>query len=313
MSKPRYRIQTLGAAGSSTVALLQAAQACRDATADGDTAGVRRWCAERDRLRVLADAERVAKETRRDTAAKAARVVAALEIAPGDRLIRNVKNWPDFQFTETEAGAFERRDHRAIVAAAQKRAEKTPPVCPVPFYKVEENDPDPDTGAARWSVIVQLRRPNGKLGEEVGHLSVTDKGKTFQVDGAFIDDPDLLASCRGIGTRMYERAAREACTRGGKVLSSSNLRSAFSERFWTKQLRKERAVCSANRAVVYDRPHKDLVADLRSGHVTVPQFNQLVANLPAYPGISWPCETIALKPCPAPASLEGLKRRRRSR
>jgi GNAT superfamily N-acetyltransferase len=46
----------------------------------------------------------------------------------------------------------------------------------------------------------------------------------------------------GVGTKLYERAARLACADGLK-LQSDTVRSSNAEAFWEKQVRKKRAVC----------------------------------------------------------------------
>jgi hypothetical protein len=47
---------------------------------------------------------------------------------------------------------------------------------------------------------------------------------------------------KGYGTRLYEKAANDACDQGLRLMSSTE-RSVFSEAFWRKQRRKGRAVC----------------------------------------------------------------------
>ena len=49
----------------------------------------------------------------------------------------------------------------------------------------------------------------------------------------------------GIGTKLYEAAARVACRRFRLPLASDTARSSFSEGFWQKQVRKGRASCLA--------------------------------------------------------------------
>ena len=46
-----------------------------------------------------------------------------------------------------------------------------------------------------------------------------------------------------IGTKLYEAAAKHACTRLKVPLRSDDLRSAYSQGFWDKQMRKGRADC----------------------------------------------------------------------
>ena len=47
----------------------------------------------------------------------------------------------------------------------------------------------------------------------------------------------------GIGTRLYERAAKIACKEFGQPLHSDVLRSDEAQGFWAKQVRKGRATC----------------------------------------------------------------------
>jgi hypothetical protein len=50
-------------------------------------------------------------------------------------------------------------------------------------------------------------------------------------------------SAKGLGTRMYELAAKLSCSHFGKPLASDEMRSGSSEGFWVKQVREGRAVC----------------------------------------------------------------------
>jgi hypothetical protein len=161
-------------------------------------------------------------------------------------------------------------------------------------------------------------------GDDIGHLSAykTTLGnrEVYTVSGAAINSYKDLASCPGLGTKMYEAAAREACKKGF-VLAGSSLRSAFSQGFWGRQIDKGRATCYGARAGVYNPPMDSLRNRLTSGQVTVPQYNQLVANLPDDPGTGdWPCTYIPLDNCkgdkekptlPVDNTLRGLRKRLR--
>lgn len=84
----------------------------------------------------------------------------------------------------------------------------------------------------------------------------------------------------GVGTKLYERAARVACSNRAP-LASDTRRTRYSEGFWAKQARKGRAMC------VTKSGGKRLNDDF------------------AYTG-TWDCGQYALS-CPAPRSLKGVK------
>jgi hypothetical protein len=106
---------------------------------------------------------------------------------------------------------------------------------------------------------------------------------------------------RGIGTKLYELAAAEAC-RQGRVLASDTARTPYSEAFWRKQSGKRRAIC-ANQGM--GGSYLEFYGSkLKSG---LPQ-----PELTPYRGMRWPCERWSLRPklCRAEVSLAGLKRRK---
>lgn len=47
----------------------------------------------------------------------------------------------------------------------------------------------------------------------------------------------------GIGTQLYERAARISCSLLHKPLQSDTTRTAYAQAFWEKQVKKQRAAC----------------------------------------------------------------------
>lgn len=51
----------------------------------------------------------------------------------------------------------------------------------------------------------------------------------------------------GIGTKLYEAAAKEACRKFKRPLASDRSRSSMADGFWEKQVRKGRAVCAQSR------------------------------------------------------------------
>lgn len=77
-------------------------------------------------------------------------------------------------------------------------------------------------------------------GETVGELeawTIRD-GKSVNVSSIAVGPRG-----RGVGTKLYESAAAWAC-RVGRPLASDEKRSAFSDAFWKKQVRKKRARCA---------------------------------------------------------------------
>jgi hypothetical protein len=72
----------------------------------------------------------------------------------------------------------------------------------------------------------------------IGKVSAVTSGSRDQyldVYSARVPDPGC-----GVGTRLYEALAREACDRGVRLRSDSS-RSTYSEGFWKKQEGKGRA------------------------------------------------------------------------
>lgn len=203
------------------------------------------------------------------------------------KLIRAVGGWQAFTWSEREAQHLEQRD-----AAEIKAAIAAPPPEPCEPNFVEE---------FRSGLLTVRAYLPGRPHDAAGSLTAerdNSSGQTiFKVGGAFIRDYRVLASCVGIGTKMYEAAARAACKHGG-VLAGSAMRSAFSQGFWVRQLEKKRATCKGDGAGVYPYPQSELREALKDGRVTVPQYNQLVANLPATPDTHrWPCMYVPLKAC----------------
>lgn len=94
---------------------------------------------------------------------------------------------------------------------------------------------------------------------------------------------------QGVGTKLYERLAREACTRLGVPLASDAYRTHDAQGFWAKQLAKRRATCL--QPADPERIDRYATSDESSyGRGR--------------------CERYVLT-CPAPRSLAGVKRRRR--
>jgi hypothetical protein len=118
-----------------------------------------------------------------------------------------------------------------------------------------------------------------KAGELVGAFDEQDGRPVFQVLG--IGVRTKYARC-GLGTKLYEAAARFACTQGA-VLQSDFSRTPKSQGFWAKQTAKGRAVC----AVPVD---PDIQLDITQDG---PDYGR------------GGCGAYQLKACPAPRSLAG--------
>lgn len=82
---------------------------------------------------------------------------------------------------------------------------------------------------------------------------------------------------RGIGTQIYEAAARAACSVFRAPLASAGYRTSMSEGFWKKQFSKGRA-----RKIVIKKPARKY-------------------------GSKGKTQTVYLLSCPAPTSLKGVK------
>lgn len=251
-----------------------------------------------------------------------------------EKLIRAHGDWQELKITQARARVYEERDHHAMLDAAENKVA----FCPKATYHVERN-----TGVR----TIRIRAFVGGVG--VGHLDANESGgttppeyldsayyglrppqaKMYVVGSASVELP-VLVNCPGLGTRLYEAAAKEACRRGG-VLAGSDLRSPYSEAFWQRQVKNHRAKCHSDygRAAVYSYPLQQTVAHLDAGRLTVPQYNKLIRRLPANPeprnrddDAHWPgrCGSIYLRPCKGPKeapvivpdnTLRGLRKRAR--
>lgn len=86
--------------------------------------------------------------------------------------------------------------------------------------------------AADFEMTVGVRR--------IGRLMTSVQGNSLEVTSIAIDDPNQRRC--GLGTKLYEAAAKWGCERGLK-LTSDVLRTTDSQGFWEKQTRKGRARC----------------------------------------------------------------------
>jgi hypothetical protein len=88
----------------------------------------------------------------------------------------------------------------------------------------------------------------------------------------------------GLGTRLYEAAARASCAEFNQPLSSDYQRTLAAQKFWEKQVRKGRAVCVRKGKTPREErnagPDRSILG--RGG-----------------------CAVYRLKSCPAPSSLAG--------
>lgn len=100
----------------------------------------------------------------------------------------------------------------------------------------------------------------------------------------FIDVHPSMQRC-GVATKLYERAASIACKEGGSPLRSDTERTAYSQGFWDKQVRKGRATCVEQTPQTYPAGDSESVEGRGN------------------------CLYYKLK-CPAPKSLAGVRLKR---
>lgn len=105
--------------------------------------------------------------------------------------------------------------------------------CPVLTFKVEEARP------GRIEIFALAgKRVLGGIGATVRRRDGREPAR-LQVDMVEVNPKDQRC---GIGTRLYEEAAKHACTRK-LVLASDVNRTGASQGFWAKQAAKKRAKC----------------------------------------------------------------------
>lgn len=145
--------------------------------------------------------------------------------------------------------------------------------------------------------------PNGEM--VIKH----DRDQSSTVDYISVDDKNQK---KGVGTFLYEAAAKDACQLG-YALKSSDYRSEFSEAFWQKQALKGRASCIAGRGGLFITP----LEEAQRLALDPVQFEEMVARLPKPQSSKydkhWGCHHYRIEnPCETP-SLAGLKPRRKRR
>lgn len=119
----------------------------------------------------------------------------------------------------------------------------------------------------------------------------------------------------GVGTRMYEQFAADACE-AGLELASDVLRSHFAEAFWRKQEAKGRVVCRRGQGEVYKGPLASLKRRLSEGRITPEFFERVTKGLPKpadAEGNYWSCADYVMpRPC-SQTRLDGVRKGQRKR
>lgn len=149
--------------------------------------------------------------------------------------------------------------------------------CPIPRFKVKQH---PSGYAAAIEAIVD--------GEDAGVIQISKDSE----DAWAVAWIHAYSQRCGVGTKLYEQAVKFACKKGAR-LRSDTLRTLYSDRFWQKQIAKERAFCLTPAA---PKP-----------------FTAVADDGTAIYGRSG-CEQYEIKaPCKATIDLSGQRRRRRRR
>jgi hypothetical protein len=119
----------------------------------------------------------------------------------------------------------------------------------------------------------------------MGAVTVTSWGNGLAPRVTHIEVNEDARKC-GIGTKLYEQAAKVSCKTFKQPLHSDIERSKAADGFWQKQVRKGRATCVKPQVPFNEDAFDETPTQGRSG-----------------------CYQYALKQCPAPASLAGRRRR----
>lgn len=131
----------------------------------------------------------------------------------------------------------------------------------------------------------------------------------YLVTGIQVDEK---AQRGGVGTKLYEQFAADACE-AGLELASDSLRSHFAEAFWRKQEAKGRVKCVPGAGEVYVGPIASLRRMLRTGRISQELFDKKTKGLPESTDGYWPCANYVLpRPC-AHARLDGAPKTRKKR
>jgi GNAT superfamily N-acetyltransferase len=129
---------------------------------------------------------------------------------------------------------------------------------------------------------------------KVGFITLRNK-----ISVGFIDVHPSMQRC-GLGTRLYEKAAKIACEEAGVGLQSDIERTTASQGFWNKQVAKGRAHC-----VEPASDEMEQYIDRRKQQGIAPTGEEEITPSMGRGG----CYFFKLQ-CPAPKSLAGKRRRR---
>lgn len=161
--------------------------------------------------------------------------------------------------------------------------------CPVINFEVKP--------IGKSMLTIRATTPDGKrLGDmDLGLMTIEtgERALTVQLVEIHRDAP---LRC-GLGTKLYEQAARYACEHN-LLLTSDVARTQYSEGFWTKQLDRRRAVCLVRSSRKDKLVAKEIAYDL-DGRKFVGKS-----------GRTWPCYRWALRRdvCRPDMSLAGRRR-----
>lgn len=155
-----------------------------------------------------------------------------------EKLIQEGDGWDAFEFDNDEAERLNRRDAQAI----QDYAAGFRPACPIITYESAK-------AGNRITITAFAQDADGEI-SEVGRLRADKEGPDYVVHWS--DVPFLaLATCRGLGTNLYQEAANYACDLGYRLAGSAH-RSPFSQRFWDRQITNNHAFCGGEDSEDYE-------------------------------------------------------------
>lgn len=155
-----------------------------------------------------------------------------------EKLIQEGDGWDAFEFDDDEAERLNRRDAQAI----QDYAAGFRPACPIITYERAE-------AGSHITIKAFAQDADGEI-SEVGRLRADKEGPDYVVHWS--DVPFLaLATCRGLGTNLYQEAANYACDLGYRLAGSAH-RSPFSQRFWDRQITNNHAFCGGEDSEDYE-------------------------------------------------------------
>jgi hypothetical protein len=159
-----------------------------------------------------------------------------------------------------------------VKAAKKKKPARKPTTCPVLKLRSRKYSPS--------EFVIEALHGSRIVGDIYVHVGRYAAKSLLVVES--IDVSGDVRRC-GVGTKLYEAAAKLACSRGLR-LASDTFRTEASDGFWAKQVAKKRAVCSEPSIFAIINPQ---MAVGRSG-----------------------CRYYTLKRCPA-TTLAGARRKRK--